>query len=268
MDWSIKWQLRFNASKCKILKIGSTRHSSTHSYTMEENGQPVMLETTNEERDLGIWMDSGLKFDSHVSRAVSKANAVLGMIKRSFVYMDIPMFRQLYTALVRPHLEYGSMVWHPRFKKDTDMLENVQHRATRLVPALRNLSYEERLKILDLPSLVYRRLRGDLIEVYKYLHGYYNVQVNGLLPLVTPGMPTRGHSMKLLKRPCRTEVRKNFFAFRTVNIWNSLPEELVIASSLNCFKIGLDLHWGDLKFSSCREQFFNRDSFFNWDKFD
>ena len=76
----------------------------------------------------------------------------------------------------------------------------VQHRATRLIPVLRNLSYEERLKIINLPSLVYRRLRGDLIEVYKYLHGYYDVDVNGLLPMVPPGLPTRGHSMKLLKR--------------------------------------------------------------------
>ena len=70
---------------------------------------------------------------------------------------------------------------------------------------------------------VYRRLRGDLIEVYKYLHGYYNVELNGLLPLVTPGLPTRGHSMKLLKSQCRTKVRSNFFAFqRAVNIWNSI----------------------------------------------
>ena len=67
--------------------------------------------------------------------------------------------------------------------------------------------------ILNLPSLVYRRLRGDLIEVFKYLNGYYNVNVNGLLPLVTPGLPTRGHFMKLLKRQCRTEVRRNFFHF-------------------------------------------------------
>ena len=75
---------------------------------MEESGQSVKLETTIGKRDLGIWMDSGLKFDGHVAMAVSRANAVLGMIKRSFVYMDIPMLRQLYMALVRPHLEY---VW-------------------------------------------------------------------------------------------------------------------------------------------------------------
>ena len=255
IEWSTKCQLRFNASKCKILNIGSRRHSIIHTYTMEENGQSVNLELSNEERDLGIWVDSRLKFEGHVAKSVSRANAVLGMIKQSFVYMDVPMLRQLYIALVRPHLEYGSVVWHPRFKKDIDILESVQHRATRLVPALRKMSYEERLKMLNLPSLVYRRLRGDLIEVFKYLHGYYNVTVEGFLSLVAPGMPTRGHSMKLLKKQCRTEARTNFFSFRVVNLWNRLPEELVTASSLNCFKNGLDSYWGDLKFSSSTEQF-------------
>ena len=125
-DWSSKWQLRFNASKCKVLNIGSRRHFVTHAYTMEENGQSVNLETTTEERDLGIWMDSSLKFDGHVARAVSRANTVMGMIKRSFVHMDIPMLRQLYMALVRPLLEYGVVVWNPRFKKDIDMLESVR----------------------------------------------------------------------------------------------------------------------------------------------
>ena len=75
------------------------------------------------------------------------------------------------------------------------------------------------MKILNLPSLVYgtQRLRGDLIEFFKYLHGYYNVDVNGLLPLLTPGLPTIGHSIKLPKRQFRTEVRRNFFSFRIMN---------------------------------------------------
>ena len=114
MEWSTKWQLRFNASKCKILNIGTIwRHSINHIYTMEENSQSVNLELTTEEKDLGIWVDSGLKFDGHVAKSVLKANAVLGSIKRSFVYMDVSMLRQLYIALVRPHLEYGNVVWHP-----------------------------------------------------------------------------------------------------------------------------------------------------------
>jgi len=73
--------------------------------------------------------------------------------------------------MVRPHLEYGNVVWHPQFKKDLELLEGVQRRATKMLPGLHNLSYEERLRRIDLPSLLYRRLRGDVIETYKYLHG-------------------------------------------------------------------------------------------------
>ena len=73
--------------------------------------------------------------------------------------------------MVRPHLEYGNVVWHPYLKKDVDLLERVQRRATKLIPVLSKLSYEGRLKEMDLPSLVYRRIRGDSIDIYKYLHG-------------------------------------------------------------------------------------------------
>ena len=116
-----------------------------------------------------------LKFSSHISHAVAKSNQLLGLIKRSFVYKDIQSVKLLYTALVRPHLEYGNAVWHPMYKKDIDLLEKVQRRATRMVPGLANFSYEERLEAMDLPSLAYRRLRGDAIEVYKYLKGIYKV---------------------------------------------------------------------------------------------
>ena len=79
----------------------------------------------------------------------------------------------LFTGIVRPSVEYGNVVWHPRFKKDIELLERVQQRATKLVPELRGLYYEERLRKLDLPSLEYRRLRGDVIEAYKYVHSKF-----------------------------------------------------------------------------------------------
>ena len=97
--------------------------------------------------------------------------------------MDGQLMKQLYTALVRPHLEYGNVVWHPYLRKDVDMLEAVQHRATRMIPAFAKLSYEERLRRIDLPTLEYRRLRGDAIEAYKYLTGKYMDYDPEFLPL-------------------------------------------------------------------------------------
>ena len=103
--------------------------------------------------------------------------------------------KQLFTSLVRPHLEYGNVVWHPYLRKDIEAIEAVQHRATKMVPGLSKMSYEERLKKLDLPTLEYRRQRGDAIEAYKYLHRKYEVDETSLLPLhVTKGMGTRGRA--------------------------------------------------------------------------
>ena len=77
------------------------------------------------------------------------------------------MFLHLYKSLVRPHLEYASPVWSPYLKKYKKAIENVQKRATRMIPTLRNLNYTERLRNLGLPSLEYRRERADMIQVFK-----------------------------------------------------------------------------------------------------
>ena len=84
----------------------------------------------------------------------------MGLIRRSFAYLDETFFVKLYTALVRPHLEYAQSVWSPHLKRFTDLIENVQIRATKLVDHLGNLEYSERLKRLNLPTLAFRRLRG------------------------------------------------------------------------------------------------------------
>ena len=97
-----------------------------------------------------------------------------GWVRRSFVYMDKEIFRLLYTALVRCHLEYCAVVWNPHLLKYIDMLEEVQIRATKMVPELKNMTYEERLKALNVPTLTYRRLRGDMITVYKIMKGLYH----------------------------------------------------------------------------------------------
>jgi hypothetical protein len=105
------------------------------------------------------------------------------------------MMKLLFTSVMRPNLEVGKVVWSPRLEKDKNLVESVQRRATSITPGLKGKSYEERLKIMKLPSLLYRRLRGDFIEVYKYIHGLFKVP-EGLLEFETRTI-TRGHSYKL-----------------------------------------------------------------------
>ena len=95
----------------------------------------------------------------------------MGLIKHTFNKIDTEMFRILYKSMVRPILEYCMCVWSPYTKNDTRKLEQVQRRATRLVQSMHGLPYTERLIKLGIPSLQYRRLRNDMIQVFKILHG-------------------------------------------------------------------------------------------------
>ncbi len=142
---------------------------------MQTNQGQVNLVETHVEKDLGVLRDNSLSFDQHISEAIKKANIKLGMIKRTFVCLDNQMLVQLYTALVRPHLEYANAIWSPHQQQHIKAIEAVQHRATRLIPGMSNLPYEERLKRLKIPTLSFRRMRGDMIEVFKYCNGYYQV---------------------------------------------------------------------------------------------
>ena len=103
------------------------------------------------------------------------------MIKRSYEFLDGDSLKRLFIALVCPHLEYSNAVWSPRYIKDKKLMERVQRRATKLIPDLKELPYETRLKKLQLPSLYYRRARGDMIEVYKYMYNIYDVDTSSLL---------------------------------------------------------------------------------------
>ena len=125
---------------------------------------------------------------------------------------------------------------------DIKRLEAVQRNATKQVNGLKDKPYQERLKILNLPTLACRRDRGDMIEVYKIIHNLYEQQCAP--PLVRSHTSTRGHSHKLFKQRTLTlNIRKNFFTNRVVDLWNSLPAETVEAPSLNSFKSSIDKHW-------------------------
>ena len=212
------------------------------------------LVTVEQEKDLGVTVDKDLNFKAHVSNQVSKANKILGMIRRAYTYLNEKVVKLLYTALVRPHLEYAATVWRPMSKGEARKVEDVQRRATKLVPGIRDLPYEERLKKLNLPSMLYRHRRGDMIEVWKCLSGKYEVtprlKLDSERSDATPGQAprTRGNSLKLFKERVDKRQRSQFFTQRVVNDWNSLPDHLVKAANINCFKNGLDALWKVDKF--------------------
>ena len=113
---------------------------------------------------------NNLKSSAQADKATKTANSVLAQIKNSFTYFEAETVRLLYVALVRPHLEFAISVWNPYFRKDMDKLKKHMHKATRLVPILRNKLYNFRLSQLNLTSLETKRQRGDLIQFYKILN--------------------------------------------------------------------------------------------------
>ena len=121
-----------------------------------------------------------------MSEKINKANAVMGMIRRTFSFLDCHLFKKLYTTFVRPHLEYAHPVWSPHLLKHISIIENVQKRATKLVDGLHNYSYSERLRKLDLPTLLYRRERGDMLEVYKQFHTYDKISISSSISTTKP----------------------------------------------------------------------------------
>ena len=152
------------------------------------------------------------------------------------VSRDKNIFLKLYKQLVRPILEYAVCIWNPYLSRDIDLIERVQHRATKCVKGLRSKSYNERLKALNLESLQTRRNVLDLCEVFKLLHNHTPIGKKMFKLYTGNSMCTRGHSFKLEKFQCRLDCRKHFFGNRIISLWNSLPDEVVNSSTLHTFR--------------------------------
>ena len=235
-DWCQKWLLQFNEKKCKVMHIG--RFNPKYNYHL--NNQT--LEETNVEKDLGVYVTPDWKSYTHVSKVAAKANAMVGWIKKTFTYMDDNMFKALYPALVRSQMEYAVQAWSPQLRKDINQLEKVQQRATKLVHRLRNETYETRRKELNLMTLEERRMRGDLIEVFKIMHGIENVDREKFFKLTTnrTNRDTRGHDWRIFPQHVGSTRRKNFFDTRVIKNWNSLPKDIVRRQPIATFKKKLD----------------------------
>ena len=162
---------------------------------------------------------------------------MLGSFRRNFKEMDVENFISLYNVFVRSHLEYAESVWNPHHMYLIDDLEKVQKRATKILRQCRRLNYQQRLRFLNLPTLAFRRKRGDRLEVYKILTGKYDPALHSILHR-NINSTTRGNSLKLCTYRPKYGLCKYNFTVRVISLWNSLPTYVITALSVNSFKVG------------------------------
>ena len=124
-------------------------------------------------------------------------------------------------------------------------MERVQRKATKIIPEIRNHSYHQRLKDLELIILLQRRLRGKLIEVFKYLNIFNNVSPIGLFEYDFNDR-TRNNGKKIIMKRFNTSVLQHFFPINITATWNALPYDVVNSWTLNTFNNSLDAHWKDI----------------------
>ena len=234
--WCDEWDIKLNVEKCVAMRFGKQINDDSECMYNIVNHR---LECCSIIKDLGVIFDRLLKFDNHIYEMINKGFSTLGLISRNFNGLNKDSFLLLYKSLVRSKLEYAVNVWSPWRLKEIEAIERVQKRATKMVKECENLKYIDRLKLLNLPCLRYRRSRGDLIMVYNMLK---SDDGNECYPRLTlhDDRRTRGHEYKLNAQRFHGNLKKFSFPNRVVALWNALKEDIVQAKDVNNFKNKLD----------------------------
>ena len=193
-------------------------------------------------RDLGILISDDLKPRNQVVAAATRANLKLGKFKKTFQCRNLGLWKTLYTTYIRPHLEFAFQAWSPYLIDDINRLEQVQHRATKLITSIKHKPYEERLSILGITTLANRRVRGDLDQQFKITNGLDLIDFIISQKPASDAYNFRGHDKRLVPQiVVNCGQRRFFFTNRVPSSWNQLSQEDVNVTSINAFKQRMSL---------------------------
>lgn len=233
-NWCIDNNMILNIEKCKILHFNKILPMTNYFI-----GRCV-LQASECEKDLGIVVDDELSFDSHINSVVKKCFFVINQLFRSISSRDRSLFLRLYKCYVIPMILYGSCVYHPVRRYHFDKLESIQHYFTRKLIGCQ-YSYDQRLSILDLPSIESRFIFADIVYFYKLVVN--PVESNPISDLSSLSYVTLEHSdsKRYNVERCNNSSRLSFYTIRVVKSWNSLPIGVRRSTNLVAFKKSLYL---------------------------
>ena len=220
--WESRWQMEFNVKKCSILTVSNKRHPTPYTYKL--HGQTLHVKSA---KYLGVEFSHNLKWNKHIAQIASKANKTSAFLTRNLKGCQISTQALAFKTIVRPILEYASIVWDPHYKKDAITLEKCQKRAARRITNTFSpySSASDLTKRIGLENLSTRRKKNKI----KMFHAIYNNKTCLKLPdnIRQANKRTRGHSEKLTIPPARTNTHIQSFFPSTVRLWNNLPAEAV-----------------------------------------
>ncbi len=227
-EWSIIWQLPISTGKCSVFVMGGSHDGALYKLGSSD------LPTVEEVVDLGINFTGKCIFSNHCFKIATKAARRAAAIHRAFKTKDASFLTHLFTVYVRPMLEYATTIWSPYLIKDIDIIESVQRRYTKRIPAVKNLSYTDRLFELNLESLEYRRLIFDMTLGHQILHQKIACNFDSMFKY-SPDSGTRSHIFRLIVPMYNLIHYDNLFPNRFAKIWNELPADIVTDSNLHTF---------------------------------
>ena len=240
--WSQEYELPIQPKKSEHLSFSFSKTVSDPQFYINNTKIPQ----SNNVTDLGITLTKSLKWNNHISQITARANTICYSILRAFYSRNIKLMINLYKTYARPTLEYNTSIWTPNLKSDILLIEKVQRNFTKIICQKNNIkftSYAHRLEILKLESLELRRVKFDILLMFKIYHQLIEINFEDFFSntLGSRNYNLRGHDKQLhTPRYPGTTIRNNFFSHRVISYWNKLPPEIINCANLDRFKINLN----------------------------